>query len=80
MSDARPEPEMLLGDQLYGAPLDMWAFGCIFCELRLAAGYDQYLWLTITLTNDTWHEQLGNRAHEFLNAFVTAVETNRTLL
>ena len=28
-------PELLLGAELYGAQVDMWAIGCIFAELVL---------------------------------------------
>ena len=28
-------PELLLGAEIYGAQVDMWAVGCIFAELVL---------------------------------------------
>ena len=28
-------PELLLGSELYGSPVDMWSIGCIFAELLL---------------------------------------------
>lgn len=26
-------PELLVGDTQYGTPVDVWAIGCVFCEL-----------------------------------------------
>lgn len=26
-------PELLVGDTQYGPPVDVWAIGCVFCEL-----------------------------------------------
>lgn len=26
-------PELLVGDKQYGAPVDIWAIGCVFAEL-----------------------------------------------
>lgn len=47
-------PELLLGAELYGAPVDMWAVGCIFAELVLGTPLfqgDSEVWNQVVTSN-----------------------------
>jgi cyclin-dependent kinase-like len=32
-------PELLVGDRQYGTAVDVWAIGCVFCELYSGVPY-----------------------------------------